>query len=512
MSDYILETRNVSKVYINGVYANKNVNFCLKHGEIHALVGENGAGKTTLMKMLYGLETPDSGEIFMEGKPVHITSSNKAIELGISMVHQHFMLIPSFSVAENIAIGYEPGKCGFYDAKGAGKRADELAAKYHFNVKSTDIVENLPVGLKQKVELLKALSHGAKVLILDEPTAVLTPQETVELFEQLRLLRNEGHTIIFISHKLKEVKQISDRITILRKGEVAGTLDNDDMVTEKKISEEMIGREISTERIEKKSYSGKTHIPVLEVSHLFYKNANGKEVVKDLNLVIRPGEIVGIAGVEGNGQNEFAQILGGMSRLSSGSVKIEGMEIKNKSISQIRHAGLVYIPADRMQYGVAGTAGIWENIISSKYNDKSIFPYGFMNKKKIGMLANQLIKNYEILAKSNDQQVGMLSGGNIQKVIVAREFTNSPKIIVAEQPTRGIDVGAAELIHKKLVELSSQGCAVIVISADLEEVIKVSDRIIVMYNGSFVGLFDDCDHVDEIEMGEYMLGVKKQAI
>jgi len=508
--DHILETRNVSKIYINGIYANNSVNFGLRKGEIHALVGENGAGKTTLMKILYGLETPDEGEILLNGEKVHIASPHAAIARGIGMVHQHFMLIPSFTVAENITIGYEPGLYGYFDYKKAERIANELARKYSFNINANDIVADLSVGLKQKVEILKVLNHGAQILILDEPTAVLTPQETIELFEQLRVLRDEGHTIIFISHKLREVKQISDRISVMRKGKLVETFANTGSITEKHISESMIGHEISAEWIQKKHAGDAPPETVLAVKDLCYVNENGKMVLHNVSFSVSKGEIVGVAGVEGNGQNELARIMGAMLRPSAGSIALNGRELGRMSIAEIRNLGMVYVPADRMQYGVAGPACLWENVISTRYRDDTIFRHGFLQKGNAKKLTEQLMLEYDIVAKSPMQETGMLSGGNIQKVVVAREFSFKPLLIIAEQPTRGIDIGSADMIHRKLIELRDAGCMIFIISADLDEILKISDRILVMYNGSIAGEFNDPAHFDETELGEYMLGVRGQ--
>lgn len=507
MADEILLMKNITKVYPNGVVANKDVNFSVKSGEIHALMGENGAGKSTLMKMLFGLETPEEGEIFIKGQAINIDSPTTAIKNGIGMVHQHFMLVPSLTVAENMVLGIEPIKKGFIDFKKAVSITSEISKKYNLTVDPKAKVEDLPVGMKQKVEILKALLRGAEILILDEPTAVLTPQETKELFVELNTLKENGHTIIFISHKLKEIKQICDRITILRSGRSVG-VHQVDSVTEEDISKLMVGRDVIL-KVNKDKSRPKTS--VLDIEGLTYVDDTSKEILKDINFSVRRGEIVGIAGVEGNGQRELVEVITGLRKYINGNVRVCDKEIQNLSIKEIRDLGLSHISEDRMTYGVASEATIQENIISDRYNKDELNKFGLFKMGKIRSLVKELIRDYKVKCDDGNQQIKMLSGGNIQKVVVAREFSSSPSLIVANQPTRGIDVGAIEFIYHKLVKLRDEGAGILLISADLNEVMELSDSLLVMYGGEVVAYFDDSSMVTEEELGKYMLGLKKQS-
>lgn len=509
MSDMILEMKNILKVYPNGVVANDHVSFSIKKGEIHALLGENGAGKSTLMKILYGIEIPEEGEIYLNGEKVNIRSPQDAIQLGIGMVHQHFMLVPSFTVAENIVLGIEPRKNKiFVDKDKAAKLAEEIANKYNFNIDVNQKVENLTVGTKQKVEILKALYRGADILILDEPTAVLTPQETEELFVQLEELKKNGHTIIFISHKLDEIKRICDRLTILRNGKNMGTYDIGDLTTDQ-ISRLMVGRDIVLTFDLKEPKLKKTALKVRNISVI---GSNGKTKVDNVSFDLKEGEILGIAGVEGNGQSELVDVLTGLNKNYGGDYFIYDVDAKNLSIKEMRNLGLSYIPEDRMTVGVAKDMDILTNLFANQYDKKEYSDRFFLNRKNMEKRAEQLINDFSIKASSYKQEVGMLSGGNIQKVVVARELSNEPKIIIANQPTRGIDVGAQEFIREKIVEFRDKGAAIILISADLNEVLELSDRLAVMYKGRFTGMFTNVKEVTEEELGRYMLGLKKDDV
>lgn len=509
MKDNILEMKDILKVYPNGIVANEHINFSLKRGEIHALLGENGAGKSTLMKILFGIETPEEGEIYLNGKKVNIRSPQEAISLGIGMVHQHFMLVPSFTIAENIILGIEPRKNKlFIDKDKAIKLSQDIAQKYNFNLDVNEKVENLSVGTKQKVEILKALYRGADILILDEPTAVLTPQETEELFVQLEGLKKNGHTIIFISHKLDEIKKICDRLTIMRNGKNMGTYNNKDVTTDE-MSRLMVGRDIVLEFDLGKPNLGET---ALKIRDLNVKNINGTEKVKDISFDLKEGEILGIAGVEGNGQRELAEILTGLNKNYKGDYFIYDVDAKTLNIKDMRNLGLSYIPEDRMTLGVAKDMDILNNLFTNQYDDEKYSSKYFLNKKNMEKTANDLIKKFSIKANSYEQKVGMLSGGNIQKVVVARELSCKPKVIIANQPTRGIDVGAAEFIRRKIIEFRDNGSAVILISADLNEVLELSDRLAVMYKGMFSGVFTNLDDLTEEELGRYMLGLKKDEV
>ena len=505
MAVEVLRMEGITKIYGNGFVANKNVTFWLNKGEILALGGENGAGKTTLMKVLFGLENPQSGQVFMDGEPVKILNPLDAISKGIGMVHQHFMLLPSLTVAENVVLGIEPMKNGFFDFKKAVEMTREVAEKYKFDIDPLMKVADLSVGQMQKVEIMKVLIKGAKIIIMDEPTAVLTPQETEELFEQLILLRENGHSIIFISHKLEEVKRICTRVTVLRHGYCLGSYDLKDM-NEADISRLMVGRDVIL-KIEKEAPSvGKT---IISIKNLVKVNESGKTVLDDISLNIHEGEVVGIAGVEGNGQSDLSDVLSGMGGFTSGTVELNGNSIAGKTVHEIRQMGLAYIPEDRMEYGCAGDMSIRDNIIADRYFKKEYRSGFFVNRKYIDKIVDQYIKDFEIACDDKNQPVRMLSGGNIQKVVVAREFTSGSNFILANQPTRGIDVGAAEMIRKTIVKKSrEEGTATLLISADLNEVLECSDRLIVMRKGKIVAAFPKANEVSESELGEYMLGLK----
>lgn len=503
---YVVQMKKITKVYSNGVAANQGVDFNLKRGEIHALMGENGAGKSTLMKMLFGMEQPTSGEIIIGGEAVTLNSPSAAIERGIGMVHQHFMLVPSLSVAENMVLGMVPKKGIFIDRGKAVEITKEYADKYHLQVEPEMRVADIPVGMKQKVEILKALVRGAKILILDEPTAVLTMQETEELFRELTNLKSQGYTIVFISHKLNEIKEITDRITIMRNGRSMGVYETKD-VSKEDISRLMVGRDVVL-KLEKEQARPKD--TVLRVRDLKYVNEWNKKMLDGISFDVRKGEILGIAGVEGNGQKELIDMLFSFDKPDSGTAEICGRSIIGLSQKKIREMGVSLVPEDRMLYGIAGTASIEENLISDRSSKKELNRGPLFSMKAIRELSDRLIRSYTVLCKSGKQQVGMLSGGNIQKVVVAREFSNDPVLILADQPTRGIDVGATEFIRKKLVELSRSGIAVLLVSADLAEVMELSDSLIVMHNGRIAAYFDDTRSLTDEEMGEYMLGLKSQ--
>ena len=501
----VLQMLNIMKIYSNGVVANEDVTLELEKGEIHALLGENGAGKSTLMKVLFGIETPDQGKILLNGQEVHIKSPQEAISKGIGMVHQHFMLVPSLTVAENIILGVEPRKGKvFIDFNKAVDEAKKIAETYNFDIDVTAKVEDIPVGIKQKVEILKALYRGADILILDEPTAVLTPQETAELFVQLKKLRENGHTIIFISHKLDEIKEICDRATIMRNGRSMGTYRVSEISTDD-MSRLMVGREVA-HSFEKEA--AKCGDVVMRVRDLTVYNSQGVLKVDGLSFDLRGGEILGIAGVEGNGQSELIDTLNGINKKYKGTIRIKDADIQRMSIKDVRNLKVAHIPEDRMVSGCAGTLSILENLFSNQYDRPEYSGKMLLKRKAIEKRSNELIEEYKVKCRSNKQAVGMLSGGNIQKVIVAREFSSAPDIIIANQPTRGIDVGATEFIRQRLLEFRNAGCAVILVSADLNEIFALSDRLAVMYKGKFSGVFTDVSAVTEEELGRYMLGLE----
>ncbi|ASA24102.1 ABC transporter ATP-binding protein [Paenibacillus donghaensis] len=508
MSKALLEMRGITKVYPNGVVANKDVHFSLQEGEIHALAGENGAGKSTLMKIMFGMEEPSEGGIYIRGEQVKLQSAQDAIDRGIGMVHQHFMLVPSFTVAENMVLGMEPRKGLGFSAAEAIRMTEETARKYNLAVNPKAKVEDLTVGMKQKVEILKALLRGARILILDEPTAVLTPQESEELFRELKQLREQGHTIVFISHKLKEVKAICDRITIMRSGRSEGVFQTSD-VSEQEISRLMVGRDVVLKYDKTTPAFSK---PVLTVEGLSVHDAQGKALLANIDFTVRGGQIVGIAGVEGNGQTQLIEALtGGLKGVSSsGTVKVKDTDIRSSDILEIRNLGVSYIPEDRMRQGAAGDASISDNLISTRYRSRDMNKGLFLNGSKIAALASSLVEEFKVRCSGPTQPIGMLSGGNMQKVVVARECSTSPELLIAEQPTRGVDIGAAQFIHQKLLELRSDDCAILLVSADLNEILEISDSLLVMYEGQIVAYFEDPSAVSEEELGLYMLGINKQ--
>jgi simple sugar transport system ATP-binding protein len=502
----ILQMQGIEKIYPNGVIANNGVDLRINAGEIHALAGENGAGKTTLMKILFGIETATSGRIFLNGQETVIKSPIDAINKGLGMVHQHFMLVESMTVAENIALGMEPARGNFIDSKKMQADAEEIINKYNFDIDPKARIRDLPIGTKQKVEILKALFRKANLLILDEPTAVLTPQETVELFQQLKLFKSYGHTIIFISHKLNEVKEICDRITILRNAKTAGVYEVSG-ISKQEISNLMIGKDMDWSISKSPARPRET---MLKVQNLGVVDEAKRYLLQGMNFSLRGGEILGIVGVEGNGQRELVESITGLRKPDMGTVEIHGKNIQPLSIKQIRNSGLSHIPQDRMNRGVALPSSVEENLISVLYNSE--FSNGpFLNIKKINIRSEELIQDFLIKVASPQVPVKMLSGGNIQKVVVAREFTSGGTCIVADQPTRGIDVGAAQFIHKKLLQLREEGAAILLVSADLAEVIELSDQLLVMYGGKTAAFFSRASDVSEEELGLYMLGLKKQS-
>ena len=503
----VLKAENILKVYPNGVVANKDVNFEVYEGEIHALIGENGAGKSTLMKILFGMETPEGGRILLNGEEVRIDSPKKAISLGIGMVHQHFMLVDSLSIAENIVLGAEPKKFGlFLDRKEMVNISQNCADKYNFKIDVNQKIENVSVGIKQETEILKALVRGAKILILDEPTAVLTPQETKSLFEELRSLKKQGHTIIFISHKLNEIMEICDRVTIMRHGHTVDTSYVKD-TSPQEISNKMVGREVVL-HIEKTP--AKIGGVRLRADGISYINSIGKKKLDNVSLRLRAGEILSVAGVEGNGQSELARILTGMRQPTRGKIVIGNTEIKHYVPNEFRTEGVVYIPEDRMEVGCAVDMTIGANMFVDKV-DGYLKGGVFLDHTKMQKDADALVEDFNVLCVSPKQTIAMLSGGNMQKVVAARELSGNALVVIAEQPTRGIDAGASELIRHKLVELREKGAAILLISADLNEILELSDSCIVMYDGKINAYFNDTTSLTEEELGYYMLGVKHQS-
>lgn len=507
IGENILIMDNITKVYPNGFVANQNVNFVLKKGEIHGLVGENGAGKSTLMKVLFGIESVEEGCIKLANQIVKITNPLNALEQGIGMVHQHFMLVESMSVAENMVLGHEPTKGLRFDMSKAAQSVSEVSEKFGLKVDPYAKVEKLSVGYKQRIEILKMLLHGAQILLLDEPTAVLTPQETKELFEQLKELKKSGYSIVFISHKLNEVKNICDRITVLRRGRSIVT-EKTDRLSEQDISNMMVGRDIDL-NITKKVAEPKE--VVLKVRNLNYVNDLGQLQLNNVSFDVRAGEILGVAAIEGNGQTELSEVLCGINKPTSGNVYIKNQLINKRSIKQIRDLGVSIVHEDRMSVSSSIQQSVEENIISYCYNKPEFSKNGIIDNKKTAEISNALIKEFTIKTDNKNAAVRTLSGGNIQKVVAAREFTSKPTLLIASQPTRGIDVGAADLIRRKIISLrDALNTGVLLFSADLTELINSSDSIIVLYEGEIVAYIKELNGVTEIELGQYMLGIKKQ--
>ena len=505
----IIEMRNIVKMYPNGVVANKGINFSVERGEIHALVGENGAGKSTLMKILYGLEQPTDGELLLDGKVVEFKSPHEAIASGIGMVHQNFMLVPSFTVADNVVLGAEPvGKGGMLDAKQAVQVTKDLAKQYGLRVDAGAVLESINVGMRQRVEILKMLYRGAQILILDEPTAVLTPQETQELFAAIRTLVDQGKTVIFITHKLREVKEISDRVTVMRDGKLIGTQDTS-VTTREDMARMMVGREVFLNVTKAPQNRGEK---VMQVNNLSYVSEVGRVMLRDVSFNVYAGEVLGIAGVEGNGQTELVEVLTGLRPAASGDAMVHGKVVTSKTPREVRMAGVSHIPEDRLTNGLALDASIDENLIVDRYFDPPYRKGAMIDRHMVLKNGKDMIKEFNIRTPNGQLPVTSLSGGNMQKVIVAREFSSNPKVLIASQPTRGIDVGATEFIRDQLVQKRTDGAAVLLVSADLSEVMSLSDRIIAIFEGEITGVFSDAASVSEEELGLYMLGVKRQSL
>jgi simple sugar transport system ATP-binding protein len=502
----IVDMRDIVKIYPNGVVANDGVSFSVEQGEIHALVGENGAGKSTLMKVLYALEQRTSGEILLKGEPVNFRSPHDAIHNGVGMVHQNFMLVPSFTIAQNIVLGHEPTRSALLDKQEAARVTRDLAEQYGLRVDADAVVDSVNVGMRQRVEILKTLYRGAEILILDEPTAVLTPQETNELFHAVRTLVDQGKTVIFITHKLREVKEISDRVTVMRNGRVMGTLPTTE-ATREGLARMMVGREVLL-TVEKPPVQ--RGAAVLKVDDLSYVSETGRPMLKGLKFNVYAGEILGIAGVEGNGQTELVEVLTGLKPATTGTARIDSQDILHKEPRNVRLAGVAHIPEDRLTNGLALTASIDENLIVDRYFRPPYRKRLVIDYKEVYKQGEALIDEYDIRTPTGKLPVNSLSGGNMQKVIVAREFSSKPALLIAAQPTRGIDVGATEFVRQQLVYKRTEGTAVLLVSADLGEVMSLSDRIIVMYEGQITGVFPHAETLQEEELGLYMLGLKRQ--
>ncbi len=498
-----VELRGICKRF-PGVLANDNIHFDVRAGEIHALLGENGAGKSTLMKILYGLYQADAGEILVNGQPIGIKSPLDALRQGIGMIHQHFQLVPVFTVAENIALGLPSTRSGWLDLDSVGRRVHELSEQYGVAVDPGALVWQLAVGQQQRVEILKALYREAALLILDEPTAVLTPQEVDDLFVTLRRLAATGHALIFISHKLHEVMKISDRVTVLRDGRVVGGAQTKETNT-KELARMMVGREVVTKWDKAPARSSEM---VLRIERLSARNDKGLVAVKRLSLDVRAGEIVAIAGVSGNGQRELAETIVGLRRAESGTTSVCGEDLTHCSPADAIAAGVAFIPEERMTMGVIRDFTVQENAILETHGQPPLSRNSFLDFGRIQAHTRALVREYDVKTPSLVTPVKSLSGGNIQKLILARELSRQPKLLIAAQPTRGVDIGATEYIHKRLIEQRAQGTAILLISEDLDEVLALADRIAVMYEGEIVGIVPPDTPVDDL--GLMMAGAKRE--
>jgi ABC-type uncharacterized transport system ATPase subunit len=499
----LLELKGITKRF-PGVLANDGVDFDLRKGEVHALLGENGAGKSTLMNILYGLYHPDEGEFRLNGKPLRIHSPREAIDSGIGMVHQHFMLIPVMTVAENIVLAAEPTKGPFLDEGKAEARVRDLSERFGLAVRPGARVESISVGMQQRVEILKALYRGAEILILDEPTAVLTPQESSELFEIINSLKSEGKSIIFISHKLNEVLEIADRITVLRRGKTIDTVPREG-ATEEGLARLMVGRDVIL-RVDKGAADPGD--PLLTVQDLRVNDERGLECVRELSFEVRAREIVGIAGVDGNGQSELIDAITGLRRPEGGRIVVAGEDITRESPRDALDAGVGHIPEDRQVRGLVLDFSLAENIALHDYREEPDSKYGWLFPKRLIARARALLKEFDVRGGGPATRAGALSGGNQQKVIVAREVSRDPRVLVAAQPTRGLDVGAIEFVHRRLVEERDEGRAILLVSFELDEILSLSDRILVLYEGQIVAEYSP--DVSEEEIGFAMVGGKRK--
>lgn len=493
--------KNISKSYAN-VLANDNISLDLKEGEILSIVGENGAGKSTIMKILYGMEAKDSGQILIKGKEVNIKNPRDAIKNGIGMVQQHFMLFNPFRVFENIVFGDEPSRGMFFDRQKAKKDVEALSKKYGLKINANQKVEDCPVGIQQRIEILKVLYQNAEIIIFDEPSAVLTPQEVDELLITIKDLSKAGKSIILITHKLNEVMAVSDRVFIMRQGKHIATFNKEDTSIEE-ISYLMVGKKLSEKEIPQIEKGPL----VLDVENLVLKERE-EVFLNGLSMKIYGGEIVGIAGVSGNGQSELIEVLTGLKNASSGRISILEEEIQNKSVDEIRRAGLAVIPEDRYLWGCAKEADLRETAIMNHHKKERFSKNGLLKNKEVEDFTLDVLKKYDIRYGSLDQKAGQLSGGNIQKLIVARELEQNSKFLLAAEPTRGVDIGAMEEIHKKLLEKRAKGDAILLISSELTEILSLSDRIYTIYEGKFNGEFTR-QEADSEKIGLLMMGGKK---
>ncbi|UOY93616.1 ABC transporter ATP-binding protein [Ectobacillus sp. JY-23] len=498
--EYVIEMNHITKVF-PGIKANDDITLQVKKGEIHALLGENGAGKSTLMNILFGLYQPEEGEIKIKGQAVKITSPNIANDLGIGMVHQHFMLVHNFTVAENIILGNEPKKGGKINIEDAAAEIKQLSEQYGLAVDPYAKIEDISVGMQQRVEILKTLYRGAEILIFDEPTAVLTPQEIHELMNIMKRLVQEGKSIVLITHKLKEIMEVCDRCTIIRKGKGIGTVDIQNS-SEQELAELMVGREVN---FKTEKSDAQPQQDVLKISNLVVHDARNLPAVKGLDLTVRAGEIVGVAGVDGNGQSELIEAITGLRKVESGSITLNQKDVTNWPTRRITEEGVGHIPQDRHKHGLVLDFSIGDNMVLQTYYKAPISRNGILNFGKVYEKAKSLIQQFDVRTPSEHTPARALSGGNQQKAIIAREVDRNPDLLIAAQPTRGLDVGAIEFIHKKLVEQRDNGKAVLLLSLELDEILNVSDRIAVIYEGRIVGIVN-AKETNEQELGLLMAG------
>ena len=496
-----VELRGITKTF-GALVANDHIDLKVSDGQIHAILGENGAGKSTLMNILYGLIAPDSGEIFVDGKPVLIHEPSDALSAGIGMVHQHFMLIPVFTVAENIVLGHEKIKGpGTLDLDDARKAIVEIAKRFNFEIDPDAIVETLPVGVQQRVEIIRALIYNAKVIILDEPSAVLTPQETDELLRVMKELREQGKAIIFITHKLREVQEAADEITIIRRGKVVGQAKPS--ASQEELASMMVGRPVDLDVSKKKFQPGKE---ILSISNLKVSDATGRALVSDIKFSIREGEVLAIAGVQGNGQTELARAIMNLEEFVTGSISIEGLELVGKTVRDSLHSGIAYVPESRELDGLISTFTIAENLILDVFDLAPNAKGPMLDLGYVSSNAEKQVKEFDIRIQSVTDAVSSLSGGNKQKVVLARELSRPVRLLVAAQPTRGLDVGSIEFVHERILAERDAGRAVLLFSTELDEVMALADRIAVMYKGSIIDIVTP--DISRSDLGLLMAGVK----
>ena len=507
MQESVIRLEHITREF-PGVLANDDVSLEIRRGEVFALVGENGAGKSTLMNIIYGIFPPTDGSVYICGKKVETFSPKNSIEMGIGMVHQHFMLVPSFTVAQNIVMSREPRRAGiFFDNKRAEEITRELVDEYGLYVDPSAPVQDVSVGVQQRVEILKALYRGADILILDEPTAVLTPQETAELFRVIRhIIEEKNMTVILITHKLGEVMAISDRVGIMRQGRLVGLSDTKD-ITEKQIASMMVGRPVLFDKLEKTGAPGET---MISVEDLYVRDNRGLVAVNGVSLQARAGEVLGIAAIEGNGQSELLEAITGMRPAISGKITVCGQDSTGLSPGQIRALGLAHVPEDRLATGVDPLADVSDNLLAGRQRDKEFNALGFhLRRSTIERYVSGIYEKFDIRGAGLHGKVGSMSGGNMQKVVVAREFSHDTPVLVISNPSRGIDIGAIEFIHTAIIDKRNEGCAVLLSSADLDEIFRLSDRIITMYEGEITGEFR-ADEITKEEIGYYMTGSRRK--